>query len=241
MKIEDGYIKDDIKLRERYECTSEKEPKKAKSLSLAASFKLALKNMRLKATSNILVALGESMGVLSVILMLSLGSGVTKYINEEINSSLNPLMIDITNPDKAEPSERAHPGAIVQYELKPMTQKDINKIKKIAHVSSVEKVATLNGKTSAVFDGKRTVIQEVSMLTKSIDSEILTSGNLPKENEILLTSEQAKALTSAKTYKTLIGKKILVYVNEINEENKPVILEKELTVSGLADQQDNTP
>ncbi len=241
VKIEDGFIKDDIKLREPYHSTSEKETRKAKTLSLAASFKLALKNMRLKATRNILVALGGSIGVLSVILMLSLGSGVTKFINDEINSSLNPLMIDITNPDKAEPSEAAHPGAIVQYELKPMNQKDIDKIKKIANVSSVEKVSTLTGKTSVVFDGKRSEIQQVSTLTKSIDKEILTLGNLPKENEILLTTEHAKSLTSEKTYKTLIGKKIVVYVNEINDENKPVILEKELTVSGFADQEDKTP
>lgn len=100
VKIEDGNIKEDIKLKECYQATSEKKQNKSKTLSLGSSFKLALKNMRLKASRNILVALGGSIGILSVVLMLSLGSGVTKYINNEINSSLNPLMIDITKPVK---------------------------------------------------------------------------------------------------------------------------------------------
>lgn len=52
--------------------------------------------MKLNAKRNILVAVGGSIGIISVILMLSLGSGVTNYINDEINSSMNPLMIEIT-------------------------------------------------------------------------------------------------------------------------------------------------
>ncbi|MGJ7919729.1 ABC transporter ATP-binding protein/permease [Neobacillus sp. LXY-4] len=241
VKIEDGKIKDNIILKERYETTAEKEHNRAKSLSLFASFKLALKNMKLKASRNILVALGGSIGILSVILMLSLGDGVTKYINDEINSSLNPLMIDITKPAKDEEPEQAHPGAAVRQTMEPLDQADIDKIEKIPHVTNVEKVSALNRKSSAVFEENRVDLQSLSTLTESVDEEILVTGEMPKENEVLLTAAQAKKLTSDKTYKTLVGKKLMVYVNEIDAQNKPVILEKELTVSGISEQEDTGP
>lgn len=241
VKIEDGNIKDDIKLKENYHTTSDKKENKSKTLSFVSSFKLALKNMKLKAKRNILVALGGSIGILSVILMLSLGSGVTKYINDEINNSLNPLMIDITKPVKSVKAAQGRPMDQMQAATESINQVDIDKIKTIFHVSSIEKISSLNRKSSAVYEGKRTDIQQLSTISKSVDKEILAAGNLPRENEILLTSQQAKLLTSDKTYKTLIGKKIIVYVNEIDDKNKPLILEKELTVSGVSEQKDNVP
>jgi putative ABC transport system permease protein len=125
--------------------------------------------------------------------------------------------------------------------MEPITQVDIEKVKTISHVSSIEKVSSLNRKSSALFDGKRTDIEQLSTITKSVDKEILKAGSFPSENEILVTSAQAKSLTSDKTYKTLIGQKIIVYVNEIDENNIPVILEQELTVSGVSEQKDTFP
>ena len=93
--VEDGRIKKDQSVKDRYTAIKEATQKKGKSLSLLSSFKLALRNIQLKAKRNILVALGGSIGILSVILMLSLGNGVTGYINNEINSSLNPLLVDV--------------------------------------------------------------------------------------------------------------------------------------------------
>ncbi|HEY2419841.1 MAG TPA: ATP-binding cassette domain-containing protein, partial [Neobacillus sp.] len=241
VKIEDGNIKEDIKLKERYQTIEAKEQNKSKTLSLVSSIKLALKNMKLKASRNILVALGGSIGILSVVLMLSLGSGVTKYINNEINSSLNPLMIDITKPVKTDKAAQQGPRGQMQAASEPISQADMDKIKTISHVSSIEQVSMLNRKSSAVFDEKRTDIQQLSTITRSVDKKILAAGKLPSENEILLTAEQAKLLTSDKTYKTLIGKKVTVYVNEIDDKNKPIILEKELSVSGISDQKDNLP
>ncbi|WP_318503756.1 ATP-binding cassette domain-containing protein [Bacillus sp. T3] len=239
VKIDDGIIKEDINVKERYYTCSDKSEAKAKTFSLSASFKLALKNMRLKASRNILVALGSSIGILSVILMLSLGSGVTKYINDEINSSLNPLMIDITKPDKKAPTEQAHPGAAVQQTLLPLKENDLEKIKKIANINSVEKVASLSRQSSVVYKEKRTELNLLSTLTKDTDKEILVAGEFPQQNEIVLTADQAKALTNDKTYKSLVGKPLMVYINVIDEQNKPIILEKELIISGIADVEDN--
>ena len=173
--------------------------------------------------------------------MLSLGSGVTKYIDNEINSSLNPLMIDITKPVKVEKAAQQSPREQMQAQTKPINQAEIDKIKAIPHVSSIEKVSMLNRKSSAVYEGKRTDIQQLATITKSVDKTILKAGALPRENEILLTTEQAKLLTTDKTYKTLIGKKLTIYINEVDAQNKPIIFEKELSVSGVSEQKDSMP
>jgi ABC-type antimicrobial peptide transport system permease subunit len=150
-------------------------------------------------------------------------------------------MIDITKPVKTDKAAQQGPRGQMQAASEPISQADMDKIKTISHVSSIEQVSMLNRKSSAVFDEKRTDIQQLSTITRSVDKKILAAGKLPSENEILLTAEQAKLLTSDKTYKTLIGKKVTVYVNEIDDKNKPIILEKELSVSGISDQKDNLP
>ncbi|MCR8645917.1 ATP-binding cassette domain-containing protein [Paenibacillus sp. N1-5-1-14] len=227
IKIEDGRVMEDIKLKEAYQYTEKTEQKKSKSLSLFSSFKLALKNMKLNAKRNTLVAIGGSIGLVGVILMLSIGSGVTNYINNEINSSINPLMIEITKQSK---DKGSMPMMSTQ---EPLSQENIEKIQKIPNVNSIEKVTSFNMKSSAALDDKRSDIMQFSTMTNSIKEENLETGKLPVENEILITSTLAKALSIDEKYHSLIGKEIYVYVNEIGLDNKPVIVETKLKVSGV--------
>ncbi|MDG0873219.1 ATP-binding cassette domain-containing protein [Paenibacillus thiaminolyticus] len=119
VKIEDGRVVEDVRLKDAYRSTEKTEQTNPKSLSLMSSIKLALKNMKLNAKRNILVAIGGSIGIISVILMLSLGSGVTNYINDEINSSMNPLMIEITKQaeDNGNGPEQSMPMMLAQEPL----------------------------------------------------------------------------------------------------------------------------
>lgn len=234
VKVDDGRIVDDINLKDSYESTKKTSKTKSKNLSLVASFKLALKNMKLNAKRNILVAMGGSIGIISVIIMLSLGSGVTNFINDEINSSMNPLMIEITKQSK-EAEEEAGPKAMMA-ELEPFSESDMEEIKSIENVKKIEKVTTFNMKSSVGYEDKRSQIMLFSTMTDNIKEEDLELGKLPVENEIILTPSVAKDLTSKDDYKSVIGKKISVYVNETNSEHKPVIIEKQLTVSGIYSQ-----
>ncbi|WP_202710473.1 ATP-binding cassette domain-containing protein [Sporosalibacterium faouarense] len=231
VKIDDGRIVDDINLKDSYQSAKKIDKTKARNLSLVASFKLALKNMKLNAKRNILVALGGSIGIISVIIMLALGSGVTDFINDEINSSMNPLMIEITK-QSSEAERETGPRAMMS-ELESFNEEDIEKIQSIENVNKVEKVITFNMKTSAGYEDKRSDIILFSTITDSIKKENLEVGELPEENELLLTPSVAKNLTGEEDYQSLIGKELSVYVNEINNENKPVIIEKKLMVSGI--------
>ncbi|MGX9292521.1 ABC transporter permease [Bacillus sp. A015] len=103
----------------------------------------------------------------------------------------------------------------------------------IENVNEIEKVATFNMKTSVRYKDKRSNIMQFSTMTDSIKEVNLEVGELPVDNEVLLTPSVAKALTSEEDYKSLVGKKVNIYVNENDSENKPVIIEKQLIVSGV--------
>ena len=70
-----------------------KENKKEGHLSLWSAIKLSFHNMWAKRTKNFLMAVGVSISLISLILMLSLGSGLTGYISS--------LAADYTNPTVA--------------------------------------------------------------------------------------------------------------------------------------------
>jgi putative ABC transport system permease protein len=241
VSVEDGRIKEDQSLKERYTTVKETEQKKGRNLSLVASFNLAIKNMRLKAKRNLLVALGGSIGIGSVLLMLSLGNGVTGYINDEINSNLNPLLIDVVKPaDEVEVQEQNGPPN-QQAGGEPFTEKDINIISGIENVDRAEKVTTITGKTNVVFNEKNTALSSLGTVTDSISEENIEKGTLPIENEVILTTSFAKSLSSEETYKSLVGETVSLFINEMDENNQPVTVETELVVSGIYDQENMGP
>lgn len=241
VSVEDGCIKEDLFLKERYMSVKETKEKKGKNLSFTASFKLAINNMTLNAKRNILVATGGAIGILSVILMLSLGSGVTGYINDQINSSLNPLLVDvIKTADQGEMKHQDGPP-MQQVADEPLTEQDINIISGIKNVDRVEKVTTITGKSNVVFNDKNKELSALGTVTDSIKADKVEKGTLPKENQVLLTASFAKSLSSEETYKSLVGETVSLYINEMDEQNHPVIIESKMVVSGIYDQEDMGP
>jgi putative ABC transport system permease protein len=241
VSVEDGRIKEDESLKERYTSVMEKEQKKGKSLSLMASFKLAIKNMQLKAKRNILVALGGSIGIFSVLLMLSLGNGVTGYMNDEINSSMNPLLVDVVKQAEETEVQEQNGPPIQQMGGEPFTDEDIAKISGLENIERVEKVTTITGKTNVVYRDKNYELSALGTVTDTINEDNIEKGKLPSENEVLLTTSYVKSLSSEETYESLVGETIKLFVNEMGENNQPVTVERELVVSGIYVQENRGP
>jgi putative ABC transport system permease protein len=241
VSVEDGRIKEDQSLKERYTSVREAEQKKGKSLSLIASVKLAIKNMRLKAKRNILVALGGSIGIFSVLLMLSLGNGVTDYINAEINSNLNPLLVDIVKPTEEGEVQVQDGPPNRQMGGEPFTDEDIAKISELVNVKKIEKVTTVRGKTNVVYSEKNYELSALGTVTDTISEDNIEKGTLPSKNEVLLTTSFAKSLSSEETYDSIVGESISLFVNEMDKDNQPVTVERELVVSGIYEQDDMGP
>ncbi|MEH7114307.1 ATP-binding cassette domain-containing protein [Neobacillus niacini] len=241
VSVEDGRIKEDQSLKERYTTVKGTVQKKGKNLSLIASFKLAMKNMRLKAKRNILVASGGSIGIFSVILMLSLGNGVTDYMNDEINTNLNPLLVDVVKSAETEVVEEQGGQPNQQIGGEPFTEEDIATISGLKNVERVEKVTTIRGKTNVVYSEKNYQLSAMATLTDTIIKDNIEKGTLPSENEVLLTTSFAQSLTSEETYESLVGESIKLFINEMGENNLPITVERELIISGIYAQEDMGP
>ncbi|BCG56992.1 ABC transporter ATP-binding protein/permease [Paenibacillus sp. URB8-2] len=240
VRVEDGSIREDQALKERYNSEKKSVDKKGKSLSFLASFKLAIRNMQLKAKRNLLVALGASIGISSVLLMLSLGNGVTGYINDQINSSTNPLLIDVVK--SAGGNVKAQGGPPAERLVGDLfTEEDVAKISGIKDVKSVEKATTIREKSNMVYGSKNYGLPALQTVTDSVTESNIEAGTLPSGNEVMLSTGFAQRLTNEQAYGSFIGKSVKLFVNEMSSSNQPVIVEKELTVSGIYKQADRGP
>lgn len=229
--LEEGLVKDDIQLKERSMANYEGGKDSSKHLSLIASFKMALQNMKLNAKRNVLVALGGSIGILSVLLMLSLGSGITSYMNNEINSSLNPLLVDITKPNP-EAKNMKGPEAMMLPGV-AFTKADVEKISNIKNVDHVETITSISNKATTVSGEKTASLATLTTLTDSFDKKTISVGAFPQKNEMLLSEKTATDLSGNNKPESMVGKSIQLYITEMDANHKPVTLEKQITVSGI--------
>ncbi|MEK5440991.1 ABC transporter ATP-binding protein/permease [Fredinandcohnia sp. FSL W7-1320] len=239
--VEDGSIKEDQSLKERYTTVKETVKKKGKNLSMIDSFKLAMKNMQLKARRNILVALGGSIGIFSVILMLSLGNGVTDYMNDEINTNLNPLLVDVVKQNEEETTQEKELRPNPQTGSESFSDEDIAKVSNLENVERVEKVTTIRGKTNVVYNEENYELASMGTIADTINEDNIEKGTLPSKNEVLLTTSFAQSLSSEETYESLVGESVTLFINEMGENNQPVIVERELVISGIYAQEDMGP
>lgn len=69
-------------------------------LSLWSAIKLSFHNMWAKKTKNILMAIGVSISLISLILMLSFGAGLTGYISDTAESYAKPTIVSLSKSGK---------------------------------------------------------------------------------------------------------------------------------------------
>ena len=82
------------------ENTEDINKKKEGHLSLWSAMKLSFHNMWAKKTKNILMAIGVSISLISLILMLSFGSGLTGYISSTASDYTNPTVVSLSKSGK---------------------------------------------------------------------------------------------------------------------------------------------
>lgn len=227
IKIDDGRIADDIRLKEGYPIPEHREEPKTKNLSMPATFKMALDNISHNLKRNILVTLGGAIGIFSVIIMLSLGSGIQTYIHDQIMQNVNPTVMQMTKKGLSQQdgeSSQIKKSAVI-------SDNDVAKIEKVKHVSSVEKVLWLS--SSRVKLGKKMAIpQYFQTLDSAVPNKDLAKGShLPKQNEIGLSKDVAKQLT--KKPSTLIGKTVDFYVTMTDKNQRPIVMQKKLKISAI--------
>ena len=232
IKISDGEIIDDNKVIELdNEVNIEKQDnirKQKQNLSLISSAKLALVNMKEKLPRNILVSVGGSIGIMSIILMLSLGNGVKSYFNKTMNNYVNPLVIEVNMPSEEDEDINLDVTTVQKPDVnstKPFEESDIDTLSKIENVSSVERGYSIIslGANSLVYNNKTNNLMNVSTISSNITASNVETGTLPKTGEVLIN----KAL-SDNLGKDIIGQKVNLRILA-NQK----ILNRDFIVSGV--------
>ncbi len=222
--ISDGEIvSDEIRSDvSKYKDNVEKENSK-QNLGFFSAIKLALNNMKKKLARNVLVSIGASIGIMSVVVMLSLGEGVKSYIKDRMNENVNPLTIEVSKAIERDEYRPFYEG------VKTFSEEDIQELSNVDNLYKIEKVFNSMMSNSRInIDDKNYNIQMFSTINNNFVESDLLEGSLPGENEIILNVMISDLIDE--DYSKAIGKKVKVY---FVEESK--MLEKEFTISGISE------
>lgn len=227
IKIDDGLIADDVRLKDTYPIPEHREEPKTKNLSVPATFKMALDNISHNLKRNILVTVGGAIGIFSVIIMLSLGSGIQSYIQDQIMKNVNPTVAQMTKKGLTQQD-----GETSQIKKSAtISNNDLAKMRKVAHVVSAEKVLWLSS-ARVKLGSKLAIPQYFQTMDGAIpDTDLAKGSHLPGTGEIGLSKDVAKQLT--KNPDSLIGKTVTFYVTMTDKNQLPIVMQKQLKISAI--------
>ena len=225
IRIADGQIVEDrqgITLTPKETAETAKTKEISKNLNFAGAIKLAFKNMREKKMRNILVAVGASIGIMSIMLMLSIGNGIKTYIRDTMESLANPLAIEVTMPEE-EDTPTMGPEAFLSNTY--FTQEDIDRLNAVEHVSATEEhfSAFAMGTAIASIDDKQAPLMTVSTLSQYNEYD-LVEGTMANKNEIIIN----KAVKEELGMDDIVGKTITV---SVQVDNRQIVIDT--VVSGV--------
>ncbi len=198
--------------------------RKNKNLSVFSAVKLALTNMKEKFLRNILISLGASIGIMGVVLMLGFGNGIKTYFNNAMDNYVNPLVIEVNMPE-ADEEFKDSDNIIDIPKMNSGTafeEEDFEKLKSIENVDSVEKgynVIAMGANSVSTDHGGCNIIRLATVSSGILESS-LSSGNLPKEGEILINKSVADKLGE-----NIIGQKVKlsILIGETKVKNEFVV------------------
>lgn len=229
IRIADGKIISDVENKKVKINTQMKDTTILKqNLPFISAVKLAFNNMRQKLGRNILVALGSSIGITSVILMLSLGSGVENYITDQMYANVNPKVVEVNKKSEKVNSDFQQPTDFMQP--KPaFNNVEIIKLSKIKHVVRYEPgYMVFNATNEVIFGDKKTQLSLITTASSNFTKTSIKKGNLPKKDEIAVDALIISQL--GLTEKDVIGKKLTLKLYLGDQE-----IQETVTVSGIYD------
>ena len=225
IRIADGQIVEDrqgITLTPKETAETAKTKEISKNLNFAGAIKLAFKNMKEKKMRNILVAVGASIGIMSIMLMLSIGNGIKTYIRDTMESLANPLAVEVTMTEEEDTSTMG-PEAFLSNTY--FTQEDIDKLNTVEHVSATEEhfSAFAMGTATASIDDKQAPLMMVSTLSQYNEYD-LSEGTMANKNEIIIN----EAVKEELGMDDIVGKTITV---SVQVDNRQIVIDT--VVSGV--------
>ena len=194
--IEDKY-NDEIALTSDEEFTNVESKNNKHNLSFLSSIKLAANNMKQKLKRNILVSLGVSIGIMSIITMLSLGNGLKSYFSNMIDSFMNPLVVEVSMKQdnlKDDPSSSMNAMMGMKPNFEEENLEELSKIDKVKEVEKGFQYISIGGINSLTYGENKSDLMGLTSISSVVTNKNVSEGKLPFSKEILVNKSVAKDL-----------------------------------------------
>ncbi|PKX53619.1 ABC transporter ATP-binding protein, partial [Lactiplantibacillus plantarum] len=161
VRLADGKITDDERVKPAYPVDENRQQIAARKLPWYVPLNTAFKHLRYTWTWNLIIIIGTAIGLFAVMLFNGLGNGLKGYINQEINDMVNPRVVTVSRYQKSSQSQRggsqegnqqaAAMGASVATTNQPtFSTAQLSKLKKVAHVQTVQPILSASNATITV-------------------------------------------------------------------------------------------
>ena len=168
------------------------------NLSFFSAIKLAAHNMRQKLKRNILVALGVSIGIMSVVMMLALGNGIKAYFSNMIESFMNPLVVEVSIPqgevDLNDPMTPMQAIIGSKPTFKEENLKELAALDGVVRVEEGFQYIAIAGTNSISLGDKKSELMGIVSVTSVLTETNIAEGSLPEEGEILVNKSSFEDL-----------------------------------------------
>ncbi|MBO5394498.1 MAG: FtsX-like permease family protein [Clostridia bacterium] len=213
--------------------------KKEGHLSFLSAFKLSIHNMWAGKVKNILMAIGVSIALVSMILMLSFGSGLTNYISDMSKAYANPNIVTIS---KSSPKDmQFSPDEIdsITTELNSFLATEATDFqiikegagKNISYGFTLVSMGAAGGIEYTKDDGS--VVNAPIMVTDTTPpyytDKNLAAGKICGENEIMLSRNICETL-EVDDPEQAVGTKV-----RLKAFVAGITIDEEVTISGIVD------
>lgn len=239
----------------------QKQNKKEGHLSFLSAIKLSVHNMWASKTKNFLMALGVSISLIAMIIMLSFGSGLTGYISTLAQDYSNPNYVTISKSGRDKDGNPLEDSQISMFMPRMFEDDEIEQISEElnSYLSSInndfrivssgeEKNLTygfsmmtmMTGSTiSYQVEGTEEIKSDNILYTYTTpsyydESNLLTeTGHMSGKDEIMLSSAALKFL-GVEELEDVVGKKVTLNVSFPYNETT-IKFTKEVTISAVVD------
>lgn len=185
-----------------------------RSLNSSICIKLGINNIFKNIKRNILIIIASSIGVIGILISLYVGSGVKKYINDEIKNNIDPLSFNITEKGKNE-----------LYDIKYYSESEISKIKKIKHIKNIVKNVSYSS-AYIIYKNKKYDLVSLSSYT-NMNEKNIKKGNILKDNDIVFSEYLENNIDG-----NVIDNYVSLYLLDISNL-EPKMISDDLKVSGI--------
>lgn len=234
VRLVDGKIaSDDVIRPEEQNVAPDKKAFASKPLRFMDSLRSSWKHLWRNIGKNSLIIIGTAIGLFAVILFGGLGNGVKSYINDQVNSLVNPQSITVMRAM----DENSMDGMNLDPSTMGISDKQISQLETVKNVDSVEAGYEFQNAQMSGLSKKPVSLSSVRSWTAQYNNDMIVAGKPAKENEMVVDKASVAQRVDKKNWKSVIGKTVKVTFTSADKDGKPVIVEHDVKISGITESQ----